>query len=234
MCCDSAHKTLPVLTGGAYLHLAGHLPSQYAANAKNALALFGSTSPSYLIMASLDLCNNTLAENYAERLAQTVACIGQTKQKLTQAGWQVEQSDPLRITIRAPQGCTGTELTDRLRRHGIECEYADRLFVVLMLTPNNGEKELEQLVDALGTNSNPQAEKVLLPQICTQQAVSIRQAMFLPHESVAVQEAEGRICGTPAVSCPPAIPIVISGERITRQAIELFGYYDICQVDVLK
>jgi len=234
MCCDSAHKTLPVLTGGAYLHLAKHLPERYAANGKNALALFGSTSPSYLVMASLDLCNKALAPNYAQQLTQSVFSIVQAKQKLTVAGWQVEESDPLRITLRAPQGSTGTELADCLRRGGIECEYADNLFVVLMLTPNNGPEQLEKLLGVMGENTCPQAAKTLLPMACGEQAVSVRQALFLPHESVGVEKAEGRICGAPTVSCPPAIPIVVSGERITKQAVELFRYYGIRQVDVLK
>ena len=54
LCCDSAHKTLPVLTGGAYLHVAHTDLLPYATNA---LALFGSTSPSYLILQSLDAVN---------------------------------------------------------------------------------------------------------------------------------------------------------------------------------
>jgi len=234
MCCDSAHKTLPVLTGGAYLHMAKCLPAQYAASAKNALALFGSTSPSYLIMASLDLCNRTLAEGYADQLGKTVGCIQQAKQRLNDANWQVEESDPLRITIRASQGCSGIDLADRLRGCGIECEYADDRYLVLMLTPNNTAEQLEKLMQAMGENTKPQAAKNPLPKVCVSQMVSIRQALFLPRETVAVEEAEGRICGDPTVSCPPAIPIVVSGEGITREAVALFRHYGIQQVDVLK
>ena len=64
MCCDSAHKTLPVVTGGAYLHLAHDAPVQDEAAVRGALALFGSTSPSYLILQSLDACNAVLAGDY--------------------------------------------------------------------------------------------------------------------------------------------------------------------------
>ncbi|MGB4661180.1 MAG: hypothetical protein WBI07_18555, partial [Mobilitalea sp.] len=60
MCCDSGHKTLPVLTGGAYLHISKEAPPSYSSNARSALSLFGSTSPSYLILQSLDLCNRYL------------------------------------------------------------------------------------------------------------------------------------------------------------------------------
>ena len=68
MCCDSAHKTLPVVTGGAYLHLAHDAPVLNEAAVRGALALFGSTSPSYLILQSLDACNAMLAGDYPRRL----------------------------------------------------------------------------------------------------------------------------------------------------------------------
>ena len=66
MCCDSAHKTLPVLTGGAYLHISRRLPESIEGCAKKALLLFGSTSPSYLILASLDHANLVLLESFRE------------------------------------------------------------------------------------------------------------------------------------------------------------------------
>ena len=72
ICCDSAHKTLPVLTGGAYLVFAKTAPKQLGEEARQALALFGSTSPSYLTLVSLDLCNAYLAEHYRERLSDTI------------------------------------------------------------------------------------------------------------------------------------------------------------------
>ena len=68
MCCDSAHKTLPVVTGGAYLHLAHDAPVQDEAAVRGALALFGSTSPSYLILQSLDAANAVLADSFREKL----------------------------------------------------------------------------------------------------------------------------------------------------------------------
>ena len=75
MCCDSAHKTLPVVTGGAYLHLAHDAPVQDEAAVRGALALFGSTSPSYLILQSLDACNAMLAGDYPRRLVQCCAAL---------------------------------------------------------------------------------------------------------------------------------------------------------------
>ena len=58
--------------------------------------------------------------------------------------------------------------------------------------------------------------------------------MFAEHEEIAVEEAEGRICAAPTVACPPAIPIVVSGEVIDKAAIVLFQYYGTKMVDVVK
>ena len=232
LCCDSAHKTLPVLTGGAYLHLSPTAPAQLGPLAKSALGLFGSTSPSYLTLASLDLCNRYLAEGYPQRLAEAVERLAELRERLTAAGWRVEPSDPLRVTVAAPRGVTGQELAGQLRRQGVECEYADRDFLVLMATPENTPEELAQAAAALGQCPG-EANPPQLPLARGERACSIRQAAFAPRETVDAAHSLGRVCGLPTVGCPPAIPIAVSGERITPEALALFAYYGIEQVEVL-
>ena len=232
LCCDSAHKTLPVLTGGAYLHLSPTAPAQLAPLAKSALGLFGSTSPSYLTLASLDLCNRYLAEGYPQRLAEAVERLAELRERLTAAGWRVEPSDPLRVTVAAPRGVTGHELAGQLRRQGVECEYADRDFLVLMATPENTPEELAQAAAALGQCPG-EANPPQLPLARGERACSIRQAAFAPRETVDAAHSLGRVCGLPTVGCPPALPIAVSGERITPEALALFAYYGIEQVEVL-
>ncbi len=232
LCCDSAHKTLPVLTGGAYLHLSPAAPARLAAMAKSALGLFGSTSPSYLTLASLDLCNRYLAEGYPQRLAETVGRLEGLREKLAAAGWQVESSDLLRVTVAAPSEVTGQKLARRLRRQGVECEYADRDFLVLMATPENTPEELARAVAALGQCPG-EANLPQLPLARGERACSIRQAAFAPRETVDAAHSLGRICGLPTVGCPPAIPIAVSGEQIAPEALALFEYYGISQVEVL-
>ena len=232
LCCDSAHKTLPVLTGGAYLHLSPTAPAQLAPLAKSALGLFGSTSPSYLTLASLDLCNRYLAEGYPQHLAEAVERLAELRERLTAAGWRVEPSDPLRVTVAAPRGVTGQELAGQLRRQGAECEYADRDFLVLMATPENTPEELAQAAAALGQCPG-EANPPQLPLARGERACSIRQAAFAPRETVDAAHSLGRVCGLPTVGCPPAIPIAVSGERITPEALALFAYYGIEQVEVL-
>ena len=234
LACDSAHKTLPVLTGGAYLHISKTAPAAFRENARAALALFGSTSPSYLTLASLDLCSRYLSENYPARLAEAVRRLAALGKTLSANGWQVEPSDPLRLTLRAPSGLTGLDLADRLRRGGAECEYADRDFLVLMTTPENTPEDLARVSAALGANRAPAAPAVSLPLAKGERALSIREALFAPQESVPAEESLGRVCGAPTVGCPPAVPIAVSGERIGPEALALFRYYGVKRVDVLK
>ncbi len=232
--CDSAHKTLPVLTGGAYLHVAKTAPAAFLENVRPALALFGSTSPSYLTLASLDLCNRCLSEEYPARLEEAVRRLEALGKSLSAQGWRTEPSDPLRLTLRAPAGLTGLDLADRLRRGGGECEYADRDFLVLMTTPENGPEDLARVSAALGENRAPAAPAVFLPPARGERVRSIREALFAPQETVPAEESLGRVCGGPTVSCPPAVPIAVSGERIGKEALALFRYYGVKLVAVLK
>lgn len=234
LCCDSAHKTLPVLTGGAYLHLSRRAAEDMAEGAKTAMALFGSTSPSYLTLASLDRCNRTLAEDYPARLAETAAALEALRERLRALGWRVEASDPLRLTLSAPAGTTGTALAGRLRAAGVECEYADEGYLVCMATPENTQEELERLPAALGPCPAGPAPLPPLPEPRGERVCSIRQAIFSPHETVAAEAALGRVCASPTVACPPAIPIAVSGERITPEAMELFRRCGVERVDVVR
>ena len=153
------------------------------------------------------------------------------RQELTDLGWQVEDTDPLRITLRVNDG---NEIADLLRQGGVECEFADPEFTVLMCTPENSEEELRRIAAALGRSTKPPAPSVQLPMAKGERVLSVRQAMFAPRETVAAEHSVGRICGAPTVACPPAIPIAVSGERIGEAALALFQHYGVRTVDVLK
>lgn len=237
ICCDSAHKTLPALTGAAYLHISDRLSESLSGEAKAALELFGSTSPSYLTLASLDFCNRYVSEKLPLILPEGVRRVVKAKRTLMENGWrvygQLESGDPLKITLTAPSGMTGTDIAERLRAHGIECEYADKAYTVLMASPQNDEADFEKLVNALGKNANAYDEPERLPILTPERAMTIREAMFSPQEMILTAKALGRISGAPTVSCPPAIPITVSGERISADAVRLFEYYGINKVSVI-
>lgn len=236
MCCDSAHKTLPVLTGGAYLHI-GEKGKAFIPHAEDFLSLHASTSPSYLIMQSLDLCNAYLSDGYRERLEATVKRLDSLKASLRELTLKVESSEPLKLTLSPlSYGYTGNELADYLFSKGISCEFADRDFTVMMFTPENGDGDFEKVYGAL--SSLPKKEGVTLPPLPTlteaERKLSLRQSIFARSEWISTDDSEGRICASPTVSCPPAVPVAVSGEVITKEAVEIFKAYRINKIKVVK
>ena len=232
ICCDSAHKTLPVLTGGAYLHISPSAPELFARQAKNALALFGSTSPSYLILQSLDAANKHLADRC--RLHEFAAMTEELKIDLTRFGYRLLGSEPLKITVDAKKyGYSGGELARILAEHNAVCEFSDPDYLVLMLTPENGAEGLKRLKDLL-TSIPAKAPITVQPPALQrgERVLSIREAVLSPSEAVPTEESLGRVLAAVTVGCPPAVPILVSGELIDGHAVACFKYYgyDSCEV----
>ena len=238
ICCDSAHKTLPVLTGGAYLHIGSHLPLGLRSQVKQALALFGSTSPSYLILQSLDMANVVLAgKDFAPDLMKTAKRVEACRVKLMAHGINAMQGDePLKLTLYPCLfGYTGLEIARHLQDHGIECEFADPDFVVLMITPAITEADLMRLTEVLLSLPRREALMQCPPALAhPKRAMTIREAMLSPAETLPVSECLGRVLAAATVGCPPAVPIVVSGEIIDRSALECFAYYGIETCSVVK
>ncbi len=233
ICCDSAHKTLPVLTGGAYLHIREGFP--FGEQAKNALAIFGSTSPSYLILQSLDEANRYL-ETYPKKLQAFLPEVENLRQRLKAAGYSLCGGEPMKLTLQTkPYGYTGNELAEMLNNENIVCEFADPDYLVLMPTPETGLaglRRLEQVLTAI-----PRKEPITRqPPVvgAGKRAMSVREAMLSPAETLPVSQCEGRIVAVPGVGCPPAVPIVVCGERIDSHARSCFAYYGIEHCTVVK
>ena len=314
LCCDSAHKTLPVLTGGAYLHVAERLilgvgqetrPLRYG-EIREALALFGSSSPSYLILQSLDLANAYL-ETLPERLAGFLPKLDALKTRLRAAGWTVVGDEPLKLTLSLaataktspvnrgggpaawptdktspacrgggpaawpvegfpfPRDPSGPALAAALEQAGIYCEFFDADYLVCMLTPENTPEDLHRLETALlhgnvladgqmrtsdacpctpleaaaTTDSTSSVIRLAgdggchLPLKGKAVVCSIREAMLAPAVSIPARESLGRVLARPGVSCPPAVPILMPGERIDAAAVAAFAKYGIKTVSVL-
>lgn len=236
LCCDSAHKTLPVLTGGAYLHLGHGLLKAEEGEVRAALSLFGSTSPSYLILQSLDACNLYLAEEVRPKLAACVRAVEALKADLAAQGWAVAESEPLKVTLHASKrGWRGDALADFLRKSGVECEYADPDDLVLMVSPQNSPEDLEKVRAALAAAGQGSEAPQTPPQMARpRQAMGIRAALLAPAEEVPVAAAAGRVCAAPTVGCPPAVPVVVSGEEISPDAAAVFRYYGIETVRAVR
>ncbi len=236
ICCDSAHKTLPVLTGGAYLHISKNAPQMLCENAENAMSLFASTSPSYLILQSLDATNAYLENIYRQRLADYIKRVSALKEKLAETGFGIVGTEMLKITLSPKKyGYTGIEIAQILSENGIECEFSDPDFTVMMLTPENGTECIEIIAKILCSLERREAIAEKPPVVAAaKRAMSPREAVFAPSEELETEKCLGRVLASAAVNCPPAIPIVVCGEIIDEAAIRCFEYYGIKTCNVIK
>lgn len=235
MCCDSAHKTLPVLTGGAYLHISKSADDSFANNVKQAMAIFGSTSPSYLILQSLDLANKQLSDSFSQKLERAAQKTASLKKKLAEKGFCLVGDEPLKITVFATKiGYSGHFLAEYLHTKGVVVEYFDTDFVVLMTGANLSDNDYNLLFDTLcELEIKPSIQKVLKP-IKPIKTCSVKSAVLSPFEKVNIEKSLGKTVSLPNASCPPAIPVVVSGETVDSAAIEILKYYNVEDLYVIK
>ncbi|MBQ9196138.1 MAG: amino acid decarboxylase [Clostridia bacterium] len=227
MCCDSAHKTLPCLTGAAYLHIGKGAPAEFAAQAQQAMAMFASTSPSYLILQSLDAANALLAGALPDMLAQSARNAQSLRQTLAARGYEMTGDEPMKLTLTPkPRGYTGTALHDVLRRQGIEGEFADPDHLVLMFSAMTAPEDYQRLQAALlGIPRRPAVNEAPPPLPRPERVCSIHQAMLSSRITLSAEACLGRVLADANMGCPPAVPILAAGERIDRAAITCFRYY---------
>ncbi|MDE5753657.1 MAG: aminotransferase class V-fold PLP-dependent enzyme [Oscillospiraceae bacterium] len=228
-CCDSAHKTLPALTGGAFLHVKN---PEDARMLKQHMQLFGSTSPSYLIMQSLESCTEWLAVQGRESILECEERIQKLKAGLA-GKYDLIGTDPMHLTLRV----NGLVLSEILRKkYRIECEYADKTCLVLLLSPMMTDQDFAELEFALQDCPDRQHIPLWIPPDLSEPEIvcDLRTAALSSWEVIHPEQAEGRICSCVQVPCPPAVPIVLSGERITKNGIRLMQFYDLDQIAVMK
>ncbi|MDE5936804.1 MAG: aminotransferase class V-fold PLP-dependent enzyme [Ruminococcus sp.] len=228
ICCDSAHKMLPALTGAAILHTS---QKRYAEILRQCMSIFASTSPSYLILASLDLCGSYIYENIRNDIAENLKYITDFRERF--GGKLVfTDSEPFHITVNTSESfVNGNEFAILLRKNSVECEYADDNIVILLMSPMNKPDDYGRLSDAF-ENSLKAVERKYVPckpflKKLPEKALSIGEAAFALSTEVPVEMSEGRICASIKVPCPPAVPVTVSGEIIDSDCINIFQSYGI-------
>ena len=203
------------------------------------MALFGSTSPAYPIMVSLDLAREWEMKNGRrewQRLAQRVEKMKDTAKK---KGLLVPEgkTDPTRLAVGTlPLGMTGQKAAEYFRSQGIEPEHEDGAYVVCITNPLHTQEELDQLEKAIQTLPGfpcPLEENPAIPSLPPVKK-SPREAVLAFQERVPLLEAVGRIAGEAACPCPPGVPIVMPGEEITKECMEFLNRYSLDEIFVLK
>ncbi len=228
---ESAHKTLPVLTGGAYLHFAGGTDFS---RAKEMMAMFGSSSPSYLIMESLDNCNKLLY-NHPDLVNHACAAVAQLKEQLAAFEIPILESDPLRVVVKAWEyGYNGFNYSDKLRANGVECELADRNHVVLLFSAATTVKDCQRALTAMTLIPKKKPIfKAQYPVVKPKAALPIYDAVFMPQKKVPLAKAVGFVCGEIKAPCPPCIPVVMPGEIIDDSTAESLRLYNVKEISVI-
>ncbi len=234
-CADSAHKTLPVLTGGGYLHIGPNAPEGFEETARDAMCLFGSTSPSYLILQSLDLCNAWLEESASAAFAGTEERLSIIKEVIRSRGLTLTGEEPLKLTIdcNASGMAPGDIAAKTFREVGVECEYADRDHIVFMFSPQNTPQDFAKTERATRLLDRGMLGYRLPAAPLPVAAFQPYEVWQKPVEQVPAEESAGRICADVRIGCPPAVLPVVPGETIDEAAIRVLKYYGIKRILVL-
>lgn len=250
---QSTHKTLPALSQAAMMHVRRERVSKEKVVA--ALRMVQSTSPNYLLLASLeaaravmeergeDLMSRTidLARNCAVRIAslegfqvlgvESVGAEGECRARRERLMYAL---DPTRVTVFLPEGVTGYDLdTHLIDRFGVYCELPSFKHVTFVITPGNTQADVDRLVTSLALYEATSHQGMLDMEIPKNQSpsrgsvfgeqtdVSPRAAFFADAVTVLADDAVGRICVETLCPYPPGIPIVVPGERITADCVEV-------------
>lgn len=234
----SAHKTLPVLTGGAWLNCND---VRVITKIKSAMALFGSTSPPYPTMASLDIARAWMQSEGIVKFRELAEIVSDLRKCAVNAGFELPngECDPVRLTLlTSSNGMSGDEAAEYFRSRNIECEHSDRAAVIFILTPFNTERDIKRLKSAIvefpakkADNCSEENFKFTRLPEC---AMLPREAFGREREFVDAWKAIGRIAAEAACPCPPGVPIVTPGEIIDEQCVKILLNTGITQINVLK
>lgn len=227
----SAHKTLPAMGQTALLFTRGLDPDRVWRMA----AVYGTSSPSYPMMASLDLARDWLEGEGREAYLRTAQRVTQLREKFPSLrpgpGLAL---DPCRFTLKVQDG---PAFARALEERGIYPEMEDGGHVVFICTACHREEDfdrlqaaLEELKDGLG-DCSPLPAPPLPEQIRTP-----REALFAPTETLPLEACEGRIAAAPLAPYPPGVPVVAPGERIGKKELSYLARigYNNSRVAVLK
>ncbi|MGL5944127.1 MAG: aminotransferase class I/II-fold pyridoxal phosphate-dependent enzyme [Waterburya sp.] len=234
---QSTHKVLSAMTQASMLHLQGNRVSDRQIS--KALQLVQSTSPSYLLLASLDAARQQMATEGRELMNKTIALSLEARKQLatisnlsvfeppTQPG--CHHFDLTRLTINVSKlGITGFEADEILHEQlKVTCELPLLHHLSFIISLGNTTEDINLLVQAFKTLHPyfptplpPYTPTPLHPYLPTSLTYTPKDAYFAPTRTIPIQEASDRICGELICPYPPGIPLLMPGEIITQETIE--------------
>lgn len=235
VCIQSAHKTLPALTQGAYLHIKGNRVD--VDKVKFVLRLIQTSSPSYILMTFLDVARAVM-EKYGEELIEKLLREIDSFEKMlcSNTGYKLLSAQPLlsgfvdktRIVINVKNtGKPGFFIEKILRsQFNIQVEMSDMNNIVCISTVADGMKEFESLYNALKEIEKQFNKSSKIPDInlkkvnISSQAVSLGNIMECQYRKVNLEESVGKVSRGIITPYPPGVPVICPGEIITQEAVQ--------------
>lgn len=234
----SAHKTLPVLTGGAWLNCNDE---RGVDRIKSSMALFGSTSPGYLTMASLDLARAWMESEGIAAFRELAGKVNSLRELAVQAGFGLPEGecDPVRLTLLTRRvGMSGDEAAAYFRDRGAECEHSDSCAAVFILTPFNSAEDIGRLRRAIADfpRREPLADTFegYFPTGLPKKRMIPRGALEKPSKSIPTEMAYGFVAAEVACPCPPGVPVVMPGEEINEKCVNILLKTGITRINVIE
>lgn len=224
----SAHKTLPAFTQGAYLLARGERLDQR--RLAESFDVLHTTSVSAAILGSLDRARQLLATRGEELLGETLRLAVLVRERLAAVdGLAVVASDDrTKLSLSLPgTGADGLDVEADLFAEGIRLELANRDLLVPLVTVGDTEESAERLCDALLRSFERRRGEPRAPGgasavwgVAPEAALTPREAFFAPRETVAVEDAAGRIAAETVAPYPPGIPAIAPGEVVSRELVD--------------
>ena len=225
----SAHKTLPapgqsalLFSGGAFSH----------ADLRRAGSIYGSSSPSYPMMAALDLCRAHMLEGGADAYRKTAEEVARLRQRFPALTDKDAPLDPTRLVVCTPDGYA---VQEALEEQNVWPEMADGGHVVLIPTCADSPDDFARLETALKEVALGPCPGYPAPPEPPEMVLTPRQALFAPRRTLPLEQAEGLVAACQVAPYPPGVPVVAPGERLDKKSIaylKQIGYNTLEDVSV--
>ncbi|WP_289139967.1 aminotransferase class I/II-fold pyridoxal phosphate-dependent enzyme [uncultured Brevibacillus sp.] len=233
---QSTHKMATAMTMSSMLHIKGDRIDR--ARLYRHLAMIQSSSPSYVLMASLDLARRHLVLEASSEWERLLPLLDKLRERVARLEWiewpeQASNSvyatfDPLKLFLhlRTSQ-LSGFALHEYMERFGIFPELSDDSHVLLAASSGTSARDLDalaRLLESMSPQVEPGEERVLLPGVVSshylrEQALPMYEAVDMPQETIALDQSLGRIVAEMVIPYPPGIPVLVPGERMDAEGL---------------
>lgn len=235
---QSTHKMASSMTMSSMLHLQGERIDRE--RLRRYLAMLQSSSPSYPLMASLDLARRHLVTQAAREWDRLLPLLDKLRERIGRLPWLHAPElgansvyatlDPLKLFFHLrTEVFTGFELQQLMEQHGIFPELADGDHVLLATSAGTSGQDLDALlclVESIEVQEDPDTERIVQPGIVSSHykrelALPMHEAVDRTREAVALDQSLGRIVSEMVIPYPPGIPILVPGERMDEQSLTM-------------